>query len=201
MSPFEPPRPGEVSEGGGEGVGRGARLTLFLAACVLLLPAACASGNEGDDGPNRPTETGKADEATGADRPCVPTAIRRTSPPEWTAVAGLPMPMPYALSPGDEVAAFFFTHPLLAGRARRGEPQNKVLWVVRSPKDGMPLEIVARSPDRNARGIAVPADTGGGSGEIQRSIIDLLRPGCWRLFLRWGAREATIDVRVDPRKR
>jgi hypothetical protein len=110
------------------------------------------------------------------------------------------MPMPYALASGDDVVAFFFTHPLLAGRARPGEPQNKVLWAVRSPEGRMPLEIVARSPDRDARAIAVSADTGGGQGEIQRSIVDLPTPGCWRLSLRWGAHQATIDFRVRVRK-
>ena len=109
--------------------------------------------------------------------------------------------MPYALASGDDVAAFFFTQPLLAGTARRGEPQNKVLWVVRSPEDGMPLDVVARSEGDDTPAIAVPADTGGGSGEIQRSIVDVPEPGCWRLSLRWGNREASLDVRVIARER
>jgi hypothetical protein len=190
---------------GGDRVGRAAQVTLLLAACTLLLPAACASGGKGGETFTRSIDTGKdgatTGEGEGANRPCSPTAIRRTSPPEWTAVAGLPMPMPYAVASGDEVVAFFFTHPLLAGRAHSGEPQNKVLWVVRSPEGGIPLDIVARIPDRKSQGIAIKADTGGGSGEIQRSIIDVPRPGCWRLFLRWGPREATLDVRVIARER
>lgn len=108
------------------------------------------------------------------------------------------MPSPYALARGEPVAAFLFSHPLRA-RLPRGT-RNKILWVVGTGPKAAPLRItghVATNPRRVAhwRG-----DANGGSGQIQRSLLQFPAPGCWRLTLRWGSHTAQLDVHVRPRR-
>jgi hypothetical protein len=101
--------------------------------------------------------------------------------------------VPYALASGDAAGAFFFA-PLRAGHP--SNPSNKVLWIVRYPRNGHPLEITARlgrDPSRVVR-MSRPADSD--PGEIYPSDVDLPKPGCWHLALAWGTHRATIDVAV-----
>ena len=101
--------------------------------------------------------------------------------------------MPFALARGEQLAAFFFTHPLHVTRARE---HNKVLWVLARPNGGEPLEITAKRAGRSGA-VRTKSDPGlGGNGQIQRSALDFPAPGCWRLTLRWGAERATLDVYV-----
>jgi hypothetical protein len=179
---------------------------LFTVAGVLLF-AACSRGDssrhsEGTGTGTTATEPGGST-STGpdltGDRPCTPASIRRASPPAWTKVADLPADMPYAIADDGNVAAFFFGFPVRVGPASPGEPRNKVLWVVRVPGTPGALVIEARSKIDPAHVVRIPSDTGGGSGEIQRSTIDLPVTGCWRLHLRWAMNEATLDVEVEDR--
>jgi hypothetical protein len=104
--------------------------------------------------------------------------------------------VPYALTSGDTAGAFFFAPRLRAGNPEN--PSNKVLWIVRSPRNGHPLTITARlnaDPSEVVR-ISRPADSS--PGEIYPSDVDLPKPGCWRLSLAWGPHRAHIDVQVYP---
>jgi hypothetical protein len=77
-------------------------------------------------------------------------------------------------------------------------PSNKVLWVVRFPRNGHSLEITARrdrGPTRVVRS-SWPADSE--PGEIYPSEIDLPKPGCWHLALAWGSHRASVDIEVHP---
>jgi hypothetical protein len=90
---------------------------------------------------------------------------------------------------------------LFAPTLRAGHPTNpanKVLWVVRFPRDGHPLTVTARlSTDRRQLvRIRRPADSS--PGEIYPSYIDLPKPGCWRLALAWGTHRASVDIQVKP---
>jgi hypothetical protein len=108
----------------------------------------------------------------------------------------VPADLPHAVASTRDVAAFFFADPLLAGRPHRGEPQNKVLWVVRGGAR-TPLVITARSS--NSGRVRVVADSGGSSGQVQRTILTLPKPGCWRLDLSWDDNRARLDVQVEAR--
>jgi hypothetical protein len=180
------------------------RITVLVAA--MLAGVALVADLGGCGGKGNPSETTRGAETTTgttdelANRACAPASVRRSSSPGWTKVAGLPPSMPYAIATGDSSAAFFFSYPLRAGHASPGEPQNKILWVIRSPQQPGPLRILARSAERPNRAIPGVADSDGGSGVIQRSIVDLPTDGCWRLFLRWATQDATLDVRVRKRK-
>jgi hypothetical protein len=74
-------------------------------------------------------------------------------------------------------------------------PHNKVLWVVRFPREGRPLLITARRGGRVVQ-IRLPPDSS--PGEIYPSYVDLPTPGCWRLALAWGPHHGSLNVEVQP---
>ncbi len=72
--------------------------------------------------------------------------------------------------------AFFFANPIRAGHP--SNPGNKILWIVRFPRNGNPLDITARfggDPSLVVR-TSWPADSE--PGEIYPSELDLPRPEC-----------------------
>lgn len=80
---------------------------------------------------------------------------------------------------------------------RAGKPENpltKVLWIMRRPRNGSPLTI--RASPLPGGGPTVPgtwpADSG--SGEIYPSYVNVPRPGCWRITLRWAGHTDAIDL-------
>lgn len=159
----------------------------FAVASVLTL-AACGS--------SRTTTTRHAAVADPAR--CVPAAIHNGAPPSWTAAAWSDSSpgfrVPYALASGDAAGAFFFARRLRAGHPEN--PSNKVLWIVRFPRDGHPLDISARlgrDPSVVVRS-SWPADSE--PGEIYPSSIDLPKAGCWHLELVWGSHRASVDIQV-----
>jgi hypothetical protein len=104
--------------------------------------------------------------------------------------------VPYALASKDAAAAFLF-----AGRLRAGHPtnpSNKVLWVVRFPRDMHPLTVTARFGADPSKLVRFSRSADSSPGEIYPTSIDLPTPGCWQLALAWGPHRASIDVRVDP---
>jgi hypothetical protein len=142
---------------------------------------------------------GAAPAGAGAANTCVPAPLHRGAPPRWTAPAWANsspgLRIPYALASNRAAAAFFFAPSLRAGHPTN--PANKVLWVVRYPRDGSPLRILAHSggagrPETTR--LSFPDNSS--PGEIYPSYVDLPTPGCWALTLRWSTHTATIDVQV-----
>jgi hypothetical protein len=175
--------------------------TSCCVAVVVVLLAGCGGDGEpaARDGTPAPVASepddraGAATPAAGDEAgPCAPAPVRSNAPPEWAGLPEVPPPpMPYAIDPSEQVAAFFFTHPLKA-RTPRGV-RNKILWIVGRTPEAERLVITAQSAGRTVRS---SGDAGGGSGQIQRTTIRFPEPGCWRLDLRWGERRARLDVRV-----
>jgi hypothetical protein len=134
---------------------------------------------------------------------CVPAAIRHGAPPRWTAAAwsssSPDFRVPYALASGDAAAAFFFAPSLRAGHPQN--PSNKVLWVVRLPRNGHPLQITARLGRNPSRVVHSLWPANSSPGEIYPSGVDLPVPGCWHLALAWGTHRASVDVEVHPSAR
>lgn len=129
---------------------------------------------------------------------CGATQLYHGQPPAWTAPAFSdsspgPPPWPYALSERATVVAIVFGYPLRAGEPTN--PGNKVLWIMRLPRNGSPLSIEARPEHAEAPAIRVawPADSG--PGEIYPSYVNVPKPGCWRLTLRWAGHADSIDLR------
>jgi hypothetical protein len=164
------------------------------AAAVALALAACGGST------STTTSTTTSTSATIAAATCVAAPVHTGTPPGWTAAAWADSSpgfrVPYSLASDDAAAAFWFAPRLRAGHPEN--PSNKVLWVVRAPRDGHPLRIIARlgsDPTQVVR-VSWPADSS--PGEIYPSDVDLPRPGCWRLQLAWGSHRASIDVQVHP---
>jgi hypothetical protein len=145
------------------------------------------------------TATTRRAAATGGAR-CVPAAIHHGPPPPWTAAAWADSSpdfrVPYALASDDAAAAFYFAPRLRAGHPEN--PSNKVLWVVRFPRNGHPLEITARLGRDPSRVVHAEWSAGSSPGEIYPSAVDLPAPGCWHLGLAWGPHRASVDVEVHP---
>jgi hypothetical protein len=160
------------------------------AAAAALLLAAC--------GGSAATST---EAASAVDTTCVPAAIHTGAPPPWTAAAWSDSSpgfrLPYSLASGDAAAAFFFAPRLRAGHP--SNPSNKVLWVVRFPRNGHPLEISARLAGTAPRAVRLSFPADSEPGEIYPSDVDLPKSGCWRLQLAWGSHRASIDIQVHPR--
>jgi hypothetical protein len=129
---------------------------------------------------------------------CAATAIHHGAPPAWTkgawADSSPGFSVPYSVATGGRAAAFFFADPLRAGHPT--DPANKVLWVVRQPRDGMPLTISARREGSRSPAVRISRPADSGPGEIYPSYVDLPQAGCWRLALAWGSHRAAIDVQV-----
>lgn len=129
--------------------------------------------------------------ANGA-RGCGATSILVGSPPAWTAGANPPAYLRYVVSAHGDVAGFLFADPLRSGHP--SDPSNKILWVVKEPRNGHPL-LVTGHPLNAASPLThdtEPADAS--PGEIYPSIIDEPAAGCWQLTLTWSGHTDTVDL-------
>lgn len=129
---------------------------------------------------------------------CVPSPIHRGAPPKWTAPAfadSRGFRLPYALASGDSAAAFFWVR-LRAGAPT--DPANKVLWVMRFPRGGKPLHILARWGEDSSVTATSSLPPDSSPGEIYPSYLNLPRPGCWRLTLNWNGHRAGLSVSIAP---
>jgi hypothetical protein len=95
--------------------------------------------------------------------------------------------MPHVLSREGGILGVLFGNPLSAPPAP--DRANKILWVSQLPLvPGDPLRITARLDGTSE---TASREVAGGPGP---SIIDLPRPGCWRLTLEWSGHRETMDL-------
>lgn len=133
---------------------------------------------------------------------CGGTPLFVGSLPSWTAPAmaqskGDPFSgWAHALSQRRDVAAVIFGYPLQAGTPGPGR-QNKVLWIMRLPRNGFPLHLVARPLHASHPVVreSYPADSS--PGEIYPSYVNVPSAGCWRITLRWAGHTDTIALRYS----
>jgi hypothetical protein len=100
--------------------------------------------------------------------------------------------LPYVVAAPATAAGFIFGSPLRAGHPTN--PDNKILWVVRTPRDGASLQITVR-PVASAAPVLheeVPANSG--PGEIYPDGVDVPTAGCWHFTLRWRTGHAELDL-------
>jgi hypothetical protein len=113
--------------------------------------------------------------------------------PAWTTTAHPPSGIPYALSKQGNVAAILFGNPL-----RSGHPtghSNKILWIVREPRNGRSLNLTARPLHLPSPTLRVVDAADSSPGEIYPSILDVPTSGCWHLMLEWDGNRAALDLR------
>jgi hypothetical protein len=123
---------------------------------------------------------------------CGAPLSRASDAPPWTSAANPPTDIPHHLSRQGNIAAFVFGYPL---QARRHDGRaNKILWVVREPRNAQPLRISGHRVHTRQRiqPVAIPADSA--PGEIYPSVVDAPTPGCWSFTLTWNGHRATIKL-------
>jgi hypothetical protein len=170
---------------------------------LVAVPAALAAGL-GLLGTHLPGSSSEA-----ADRPalsaaasgCGATRIVHGAVPAWAAPAfadssSRTPPWPHAVSARGNAVAVVFGYPLRAGHPMN--PANKILWIMRLPRNGSPLTITAKPLHRSSRAVRSvwPADSS--PGEIYPSYVNVPGPGCWKLSLRWAGHTDSIDLPYRP---
>jgi hypothetical protein len=137
---------------------------------------------------------GDAARADGACRPAVDRGVL----PTWarTGFSAAEPRLPHVVGRRGTIAALLFGDPLSAPPAPARS--NKILWVARRPLNG-PADLTVRAQRMEGRrrvGAPVRRRVAGGPGP---SIIDVPRPGCWRMRLRWAGRTDELDLEYASR--
>lgn len=182
---------------------------VFAAALAALVAAALAAGcSRPGAGSPRPsvaagaarTTHGQQSQTALAAHSCGSTQLFKGPTPAWigrATAANTPASLPFAVSDQGNAAGFLFGYPLTA--PSRPNMNNKILWVVRTPRDGQPLVITARQASASGPVVRVQLPADSGPGEIYPSIIDVPTPGCWHFTLQWPHARATVDLLYTAR--
>jgi hypothetical protein len=131
-----------------------------------------------------------------SERACRP-AVDRGVLPEW-ARAGFSEPEPriaHVVARGGRLAAVLFGDPLTAPPRR--DVSNKILWVSRTPQSAPSDLRLSAQRMEGARPVGAPVARTVENGPGP-SIIDLPRPGCWRLSARWADQRDELDLAYAP---
>jgi hypothetical protein len=158
---------------------------------IAVTVAGCGGGGPAEANHHGPQRTAVAGG-------CGTSRLYRGPVPDWAKSAfadssSSSTPWPYTVGTRGDALAVEFAQPLRAGRPT--EPANKVLWIMRLPRNGKPLKLRARP--LNAAGPVVrgswPADSS--PGEIYPSYVNVPSPGCWRVSLHWAGHTDSVDLR------
>jgi hypothetical protein len=176
------------------------RVVLSVAAVAVL--AGCGSSHKG------PPHTGPPNNGLPNNGPlpvarllgCGTTALHRGSVPGWTSSAwssssGAPGQMPWALGTRGSAAAFLFSYPLHAGTTLARS--NKILWIVRLPRDSSTLKVGAEPLGHRGPVVRHSWPPDSGPGQIYPSSFSVPRPGCWRVTIQWAGHSDSLDLKVD----
>ena len=125
---------------------------------------------------------------------CGSTDRLRGAIPAWLDEAGAhtnPV-VPYVIANKQTAAGFLFSLPLRAGHPTN--PSNKILWVVRLPRNGSQLDLTAHPLSQVEPVVHETAPTGASPGQIYPSIVDVPHAGCWHFELSWAGHRDTVDL-------
>ena len=172
-----------------------------IATVVSLVLTACAgqAATRPTASPAPLSETPAATATTAADG-CGSTAVLKGDIPGWLDTASghnTPTNVRYVIGHPPLVAAFLFSDPLRTGHPEN--PANKILWVVRTPRNGSALTI-----DGHPLGAASPSvhESKGADydpGEIYPDGVDVPTAGCWQFDLRWATSHAQVELNYVAR--
>jgi hypothetical protein len=115
--------------------------------------------------------------------------------PAWAASARPPA-VPHLLAPDGNAIAFVFGAPLTSPASP--VRSNKILWIVRQPRDGRPLEVTATLPRSAADPVRISQPANSAPGEIYPSIVDVGAPGCWHFALAWNGHRSSMNLAYVP---
>ncbi len=167
------------------------------AASRTAPPSAGPSSPRATSGTGQPGGTAPVTGASYVAGGCSTTRLLLGASPAWTRSAQPPS-IRYALSDAGQAAAYLFGYPLRAGSPQN--PDDKILWVMRRPRDGRPLRLTGRLlGPAGPRTVSStwPADSA--PGEIYPSIVNVPVPGCWRFTLTWNGHRDSVDLRYVAR--
>jgi hypothetical protein len=182
-----------------------ANLAIVVAGPTLLMTA-CTTGHP-SKAPGGAVNSTSAKSSAGASPAAGPAPVRgaaytnggcggtrllQGAAPGWASSASPPS-IRYALAERGQVAGFLFGYPLKAGNPRRYS--DKILWVVASPRDGLPLRLTGHPVGAATPVISStwPADSS--PGEIYPSEIVAPSPGCWQFTLSWNGHTDSVYLR------
>jgi hypothetical protein len=128
---------------------------------------------------------------------CGTTTLHRGRVPTWAlpafSLSGTKSTQwPYVMAHHGTAMAVVFGFPLHAGEPTN--PRNKVLWVMRLPRNGSSLAISAHRLGGNARSVHSSWPPDSSPGEIYPSYVDVPRAGCWRVTLHWAHHTDSVDL-------
>jgi len=158
---------------------------VLLAVFLTVTTAAC----EQDPGAEAAPESGAPTPTVN----CEETPIQRAALPEWTASAN-PPDLPFVMSVEENLVGVLFANPLRAGEPDPNGPSNKILWIAREPRDGMPLELVLTPLEGAGDPVTVTQPANSSPGEIYPSIVTVPAPGCWAVTASWNENTATLAL-------
>jgi len=174
----------------------GAMCALLAAACTGT-PASTASP-AGTGTPASPATPAPASPVHGQGAAhvgggCGTTPLLTGAAPGWASPANPPTYLRYGLAHAGGAAAFLFGYPLLAGDS--GQRSDKVLWVVRYPRGGLPLQITGHPLGAGSPVVSSTWPANSSPGEIYPSDVVAPTAGCWQFTLAWNGHKDTIDLR------
>jgi len=164
-----------------------------LATITSLLVIGCSGQATARPTPSSTTATTAA--ATVGTDGCGVTAVMRGGVPAWLDEAGghnNPTGLRYVIGHPALVAGFLFSDPLRAGHPEN--PSNKVLWVVRTPRDRSPLTIDGHPLGATSPTVHETRPADSGPGEIYPDGVDVPSAGCWQFDLRWAHSHAQVEL-------
>jgi hypothetical protein len=125
---------------------------------------------------------------------CGTTAVLHGGIAEWLDEAGgynNPSDLNYVIAHPPLAAGFLFSYPLRAGHPEN--PGNKVLWVVRTPRNG-PLTIDGHPLGATSPAVHDERPGNSGPGLIYPDGTDVPTAGCWQFDLRWANGHVQVEL-------
>lgn len=178
------------------------------ATCALLVILLAACSTPGSPSQSRPARSGgspvlHSEIAVGSSPVaggCAATRVYEGKVPAWLDEASGHNPalgVPYAVATPPIAAGFIFAYPLQAGGP--SQSHNKILWVVRTPRNGAALEIDAHPLSQSGPVVHEALPAGSSPGEIYPDGVDVPSPGCWHFTLAWATGRAELDLEYVAR--
>ncbi|NUP47424.1 MAG: hypothetical protein HOW97_08925, partial [Catenulispora sp.] len=119
--------------------------------------------------------------------PCMAAGtVNSTPPPAWTAAARPPAGMRWVAGEHGLVVGMLFADPLKSAQ------DNKILWIVKLPRDGAPLQMRATLFGTRDSFALTPVPPDSGPGEIYPSMVPVPTPGCWILTMAWNGHQDSV---------
>jgi hypothetical protein len=165
-----------------------------VGAVVSMLLVSCSGAAATGPSP-LPAGATRAATPAAATVECGTTTIARGAIPEWLDAAGAhnnPSFLRYVVAHPALAAGFLFADPLRAGHP--GSPANKILWVVRTARNGTPLVIDGHPLNATSPRVHTTQEANSSPGETYPTIVDVPTAGCWQFDLHWANSRAEVEL-------